>query len=56
MLVGLTLTTEIFLASFNLACSCLSSSLANMAGIPQRKGKTGKEVGDFMFFDDRAEK
>lgn len=31
MLVGLTLTTEIFLASFSLACSCLSSSLANMA-------------------------
>lgn len=33
MLVGLTLTTEIFLASFSLACSCLNSSLANMAEI-----------------------
>lgn len=35
MLVGLTLTTEIFLASFSLASSCLSSSLANMAAVAQ---------------------
>lgn len=31
MLVGLTFTTEIFRASFSLACSCLSSSLVNRA-------------------------
>lgn len=31
MLVGFTFTTEIFLASFSLACSCLRSSLVNRA-------------------------
>ena len=31
MLVGFTLTTEIFLASLSLACSCLRSSLVNRA-------------------------
>ena len=31
MLVGFTFTTEIFLASLSLACSCLRSSLVNRA-------------------------
>lgn len=42
MLVGLTLTTEILRASFSLACSCLSSSLANMAG--EGRGDVGLGV------------
>lgn len=43
MLVGLTFTTEIFLASFSRACSCLSSSLANMAA----KTKTNKDRREY---------
>lgn len=41
MLVGLTLTTEIFLASFSLASSCLSSSFANMAAAAQGERTLG---------------
>lgn len=44
MLVGLTFTTEIFLASFSRACSCLSSSLANMAA----KTKTNKDRREYV--------
>lgn len=45
MLVGLTLTTEIFLASFSLASSCLSSSFANMAAAAQDEGTSVSRTG-----------
>lgn len=41
MLVGFTFTTEIFRASFSLACSCLSSSLVNRAGEETQEDREG---------------
>lgn len=40
MLVGLTLTTEIFRASFSLACSWRNNSLANIAAEVRRQENT----------------